>query len=541
MSKTQDRLDSFYGIDNLVTVDITMPAEEWESLMACEPRGGICNFDYVGGPRFDWYSASFVTISGTKLPQPQTFADVGIIKKSYCGSFSTTKPSVRLDFSRNVPANEDVIEKLIGTKSITLNNCKQDPSFVRQPLGYELFRQAGVPYARSNFAKLIVNGVDMGVFVNLEQYKKQFLKNNFAGNDNGNLYELDAGDDLDAAVIRAGKISFESGVTDNQKDLLVAADTIATGGLEAAKKVVDYDAFVRLFAMETLLKHRDGFTINTNNTYLYNDVKAVKDPTVKNVKLKFIPCGLDQILREKKDFEIGCTAILARLIREDTAGRADLSSVIQTFATTIFSKSNHDTVLKPYVDRLEALVAKLGAQPAEEISSLRHEMSLIRSGAFQHLHKFPSEAVTFLARVRGDCFFARAPSSGPQEVYHDQPSPTPSCLWLAVPVESSTDTIKLQNQAYGSWLHAAAAVAAKRRGNPAVYASPSDTDPGCEFVVEPTVSAFGTAPWFMTGYFRLKSKVTGKYVLFSEADVTGDGKKAVVQGGAEAATVFYIF
>ncbi|KAK6579879.1 hypothetical protein PZA11_007587 [Diplocarpon coronariae] len=494
MSKTQDRLDSFYGIDNLVTVDITMPAEEW-------------------------YSASFVTISGTKLPQPQTFADVGIIKKSYCGSFSTTKPSVRLDFSRNVPANEDVIEKLIGTKSITLNNCKQDPSFVRQPLGYELFRQAGVPYARSNFAKLIVNGVDMGVFVNLEQYKKQFLKNNFAGNDNGNLYELDAGDDLDAAVIRAGKISFESGVTDNQKDLLVAADAIATGGLEAAKKVVDYDAFVRLFAMETLLKHRDGFTINTNNTYLYNDVKAVKDPTVKNVKLKFIPCGLDQILREKKDFEIGCTAILARLIREDTAGRADLSSVIQTFATTIFSKSNHDTVLKPYVDRLEALVAKLGAQPAEEISSLRHEMSLIRSGAFQHLHKFPSEAVTFLAR----------------------PSPTPSCLWLAVPVESSTDTIKLQNQAYGSWLHAAAAVAAKRRGNPAVYASPSDTDPGCEFVVEPTVSAFGTAPWFMTGYFRLKSKVTGKYVLFSEADVTGDGKKAVVQGGAEAATVFYIF
>ncbi|PBP20343.1 cellulosomal protein [Diplocarpon rosae] len=481
MSEIQDRLDSFYGIDNLVTVDITMPAEEWASLMACEPRGGICNFDYVGGPRFDWYKASSLTISGSKLPQQHTFADVGIIKKSYCGSFSTTKPSVRIDFSRNVPANEDIIEKLIGTKSITLNNCKQDPSFIRQPLGYELFRQAGVPYARSNFAKLIVNGVDMGVFVNLEQYKKQFLKNNFAGNDKGNLYELDAGDDLDPAVIKAGKISFESGVTDNQKDLLVAADAIANGGVAAVKKVVDYGAFVKLFAMETLMKHRDGFTINTNNTYLYNDVEAVTDPTTEDVKLKFIPCGLDQILREKKDFEIGGTAILARLIREDTAGRADLYSMIQTFATTVFSKSNHETVLKPYIDRLEALVAQLGAQPTEEINSLRHEMSLIRSGAFQHLRKFPSEATTFLARVTGDCLYASE-----EEVYHAQPSSRPSCLWLAVPVAGSPDTIKLHNQGYNSWLHADATTKTSG-GGPIVSVSPSEADPGSEFVVEPTI------------------------------------------------------
>lgn len=45
MSKTQDRLNRFYEIDNLITVNITMPPDEWESLMACEPRGGICNFD----------------------------------------------------------------------------------------------------------------------------------------------------------------------------------------------------------------------------------------------------------------------------------------------------------------------------------------------------------------------------------------------------------------------------------------------------------------------------------------------------------------
>ncbi|EKD15797.1 uncharacterized protein L3040_003586 [Drepanopeziza brunnea f. sp. 'multigermtubi'] len=399
MSKIQERLNHFYDIDNLVTVEITMPPKEWESLMACEPRGGICNFDYVGGPRFDWYKATKVTFSGSRTPYLKaTFKDVGIIKKSYCGSFSTTKPSVRLDFDRNLAAQGDAVEKLIGTKSLTLNNCKQDPAYIRQPLGYELLRLAGVPAPRCNFAKLIVNGTDMGAFVNLEQYKKQFLKNNFEGNDDGNLYELDAGDDLDREKISMGKISFEGGVADDQKDLLLAADAIKKGGLAAAKKVIDYNAFIKLYAMETILKHRDGFTINTNNTYLYNDVKAVAEPTTDDVNLKFIPCGIDQILRDKKDFEIGGTAILARLIRDDPDGIDDLLEVMRRFATIMFSRSHYESTLGPYVNRLAAVAASAGAQLADEINSIHVQLRLVRSGAYQHLGEYPAEELVFVAR-----------------------------------------------------------------------------------------------------------------------------------------------
>ncbi|CZT01155.1 uncharacterized protein RCO7_02749 [Rhynchosporium graminicola] len=419
MSKTQDRLNAFYGIDNLITVDIKMPEDQWASLMACEPRGGICNFEYAGGPRFDWYKASSVTISGTHSPKKSaTFKDVGIIKKSYCGSFSKTKPSVRLDFASNVKENEDVVEKLIGTKSITLNNCKQDPTYIRQPLAYELFRHAEIPTPRCNFANMIVNGTDMGVFVNLEQYKKQFLKNNFDGNDEGNLYELDAGDDLDAAVIKAEKISFESGGDEDQKDLLVAAEAIASDGLTGAKKVIDYNAFIKLYAMETIMKHRDGFTVNTNNTYLYNDVRAVDNPTIKDINLKFIPCGTDQLLREVKDFEMGSKAILARLVLDDRKAKADLLSAIRTFATTIFSKSNHDKVVKPYIDRLEALVACAGAMPEAAINSLRHEVKLVRSGAYQHLGEIPTDGTVFVARISGVCI----PTSNSEYI----PEPTAS-------------------------------------------------------------------------------------------------------------------
>ena len=126
------------------------------------------------GDRFDWYRTTSVTISGTKFPKANTFSNPGIIKKSYCGSFSTTKPALRLDFAHYVPANEKAVEAVIGTQYITLNNCVQDYSYIRQPLGYNLFKQAGLPYARCNFAKVVVNGTNMGVYVNLEPMKKRF-------------------------------------------------------------------------------------------------------------------------------------------------------------------------------------------------------------------------------------------------------------------------------------------------------------------------------------------------------------------------------
>lgn len=61
--------------------------------------------------------ATSVTLFGKDFKKGKTFSDVGVIKKSYCGSFSKTKPSVRLDFARFVKEQEEAIEKLIGTKS----------------------------------------------------------------------------------------------------------------------------------------------------------------------------------------------------------------------------------------------------------------------------------------------------------------------------------------------------------------------------------------------------------------------------------------
>ena len=114
--------------------------------------------------RFDWYKTASVKISGTVFPRGSVhdFSTVGISKKSYCGSFSNTKPCLKLNFSKYKASNGDAVENLIGTRYITLNNSIQDPSYIRQPLGYSLFKQAGLPYSRCNFAQVYVNNINMG-------------------------------------------------------------------------------------------------------------------------------------------------------------------------------------------------------------------------------------------------------------------------------------------------------------------------------------------------------------------------------------------
>ena len=159
----QELCNNFYDRGNVVTIQITMPESDWEKLRNAESYSGRCNYESTGS-RYDWFKAMSVDISGSAFPlRGHTFASVAIRKRSYCGSFSTSKPALKLHFSKYNPSNKNMIEDLIGTQYITLNNCVQDPSYIRQPLGYLLLKQAGLPYSRCNFAKVLVKNIYYGV------------------------------------------------------------------------------------------------------------------------------------------------------------------------------------------------------------------------------------------------------------------------------------------------------------------------------------------------------------------------------------------
>jgi hypothetical protein len=96
-AQQQQALDSLYAIDNVLTIKITMPQGDWDAVRTEQPKGGICNFEWTGGTRFTWRKASSVEISGTNFPARTTFTEVGVKKKSFCGSLNSEATSLRYD------------------------------------------------------------------------------------------------------------------------------------------------------------------------------------------------------------------------------------------------------------------------------------------------------------------------------------------------------------------------------------------------------------------------------------------------------------
>jgi hypothetical protein len=520
-----------------------MPASEWESLKNAEPHGGRCNHAYTED-RFNWHKTTCVKITGTVFPSPgsHSFSAVGISKKSYCGSFSTTKPCLKLNFSKYNGSNEDAIEDLIGTQFITLNNCIQDKSYIRQPLGYTLFKQAGLAYSRCNLAHVYVNDIDLGFYVNVEPIKKRYLQHNFNDNDKGNLYEIEAGEDFDQATMDSGRISFE-GFSDHsdKKDLKLATQEIQNNGLAGMAQVIDVNQFIRFFAMEALLKHWDGYTDNRNNTYIYNDVNAAANPTLSNVNFKFIPWGIDQILQEDAKFQIDDDSVLGLLIRSDENSLLQLKNEIRNYSNTIFDRDNYENVLTPYINRMESILTGAGVPGvSSEIDMVRKQLKLVKSGAFQLLGEFPADSAFLLDRATDECVHASntEPVGSGFEVYHRMPTTSRSDRWYVSPSATHIGTHKVINRKYGTYLHCSLTFLTSG-GNFNVYNFHDHPNYGNYYYVEPIDYI---DKWEVSGYFRLLSFRTLNYIYLSDIDLTPKGRKEVHQmADTSKATIFYLF
>jgi len=85
--------------------------------------------------------------------------------------------------SFNIEMNAtDPDQKLMGYKTLNLNNANLDPSFIREPLYFSVVRRY-LPCPKVNFVKLIINGENWGVYVNVQQINADLIKEWFKSSD----------------------------------------------------------------------------------------------------------------------------------------------------------------------------------------------------------------------------------------------------------------------------------------------------------------------------------------------------------------------
>ena len=506
----------------------------------------MCNFQWTGGRggRYTWQKATSVEISGTSFPAQTMFTDVGVKKKSFCGSINSDKPCLHIDFGKFNKANVPLIEALIGSRYLTLNNTIQDRSYIRQPLGYKLLALAGLPNSRCNFARVFVNGTPIGqgvhgvnspgIFVNAEAVMPRYIERNFNGNMNGNLYELEHGDDFVSA--RLPLMEPESlSKFNNKADLQFADDYIAANGLAGANQMLDLDQFIKIFAMEFFLKHWDGYANNTNNCYIYNDVNAVEAPGANNVKFKMIPWGVDQIFQPNRHFKMGNRGLIANLVRNDAARLAQLIDQIRTYRDTVFSRETQQTLLRPMIDQMEAILLGFGVPNAvSEVTTVRQQLRLAESAGYLCAGVPSTSAVYILKDDSSECLHASnaeaIPAGTPNplrfEVIH-RPLPDDndnSDLWSFNDLGTGKS---VTSQAYGHFLHASNTLVTGQGHKYLYTCAANNIDHAEEFSIIP----FDTPDQFtFSGYFKLASIRTNLRATYGSTDTTpGSGQPRVYQ------------
>ena len=381
---------------------------------------------------------------------------------------------MHIDLGRFSSTTEDTAEALIGTRYVTLNNSKQDKSYVRQTLGYRMLDVAGLPHSRCNYARVFVNGTPIGeglggelfpgVFVNAEPIMKRYIERHFNGNMNGNLYEIEHTDDF--TEDRLPFIGVEDlSEFDDKADLKFACRHIKANGLAGADEMLDMDQYLKVYAMEFLLKHWDGYANNTNNTYLYNDVTAVESPGVGNIKFKMIPWGVDQILKPRRILQAGSHG-------DRRAARPQRRGATKTVDGSD-SRLPQDVVQpRAAADRLEALdrpdaESPNGTRRAERCGGDRHRQAAVATRAnrpptFSPACPSPTDPVYILKHDTSQlssCQQYRVDStrrgSAPVdfEVYHQQlfDNNHPTDLWVLNDLGTGKS---FTNQAFNRNLHA---------------------------------------------------------------------------------------
>jgi hypothetical protein len=322
--------------DRLLEIEIELAEAAWAELRGqgrtlLDILGGECLAQPFPDP-FTFFTAT-ITIDG------ETLENVGVRKKGFLGSLSEWRPSLKISFEEY-----EADRTWAGLDRLTLNNNQQDPSHINQCIGYALFADAGLPAPRCNFARVIVNGEDLGVYSHVEIVRKGFLARHF-GDGSGNLYE---GTLSDFRVGWTG--TFEpkhDGMDPAKPDVVAMVDAVLAATpseLSAALEPhMDVAAFLSFWALESMVGHWDGYSGNTNNFFLY------RDPGTD--RFQFLPWGIDAILRDAPP-AFG-TGVIARRLYEWPETRDRYVDRMRELLDAVWDEGH----LLAEIDRMEALIA----------------------------------------------------------------------------------------------------------------------------------------------------------------------------------------
>jgi spore coat protein H len=274
--------------------EVTVPApgtgtcQSFDNMLVCVPEGGGGpggpGGDPGGGGGFSLQDPIYVPVE--VVHDGHTWWHVGMRYKGN-SSLSSSQQSgqAKLPFRLNFDKYEDDFPEIedqhfYGFKDLTFGSNWSDDSQIREVFAAELFRDRGVPAAKSAFYRVTIDvgegPVYWGLYTAVEDPSDAMLDAQF-GNDTGNLYKPE-GTGADWTVFDPEglpKKTNEDAADWSDVEAAIAAlhadQTDASAWRDGLETSLDVDAFLRWLAVNTAMQNWDAYGQMAHNYYLYGD------------------------------------------------------------------------------------------------------------------------------------------------------------------------------------------------------------------------------------------------------------------------------
>ncbi|MBK7711578.1 MAG: CotH kinase family protein [Bacteroidales bacterium] len=277
--------DKVFPEDAVQRLDIVISSEDWAAIQedlagmphsapgnnldgTFEPIWVPCDFFYGNK---QWYKTGIRVKGNSSL---RSTISAGIKKYSF-----------KLDFDQYEDTYPGILnQRFYGFKQLNLNNNFEDQSFMREKVAGDLFREFGIPCAKSAYYEVYINYGNgsqyFGLYTMVEEVDDTVISTQFAVND-GNLYKPEG----TAASFGSGtyntadfynKTNEESSDWSDIKALYDALHSGTRISDPATWRVlleseIDMDLFIKWLAANTVMQNWDSYGRMPHNYYLYND------------------------------------------------------------------------------------------------------------------------------------------------------------------------------------------------------------------------------------------------------------------------------
>ena len=190
---------------------------------------------------------------------------------------SRERMSFRLEFD-----HYQLGETWHGLDKLDLNNLIQDATCMKEYLTYSLMRGFGVPSPLASYAKVTLNGEEIGLYLAVEGVEDSFISRNYGGG-HAMLYKPENTESTeDARVIEAVKLKYTGDDPENYEALFVNAGTEPEPGdrkrlisllktlnkYEDLDQILDTEEVIRYFVVHNFTVSDDSYTGNTVGNYI---------------------------------------------------------------------------------------------------------------------------------------------------------------------------------------------------------------------------------------------------------------------------------